>query len=123
MADKAAMIADRDAGMTYQAIADKHGVSHQYVSQVCGRYSPKGYRPVTETGCVYPNWRRWMNENKISRNELLRRMGLAIVIENSERLRRYMRGEGYPRKDYIDRLLAVTGMSYECLFDDRLWEG
>jgi hypothetical protein len=121
MADKAAMLADREAGMMYKQIAEKHGVSAQYVAFVCSKYSSNHFRHVSETGCIYPNWRRWVNENKISKNEMLRRMGQAVVARNSERLREVMKGEILPRKDYIDKLLTVTGMSYEMLFSDTLW--
>lgn len=121
MADKAAMLADREAGMIYKQIAEKHGVSAQYVAFVCSKYSSVHFRHVSETGCIYPNWRRWVNENKISKNEMLRRMGITVGSENSERLRKFMKGEQFPRKDYIDKLLKVTGMSYEMLFSDTLW--
>ena len=121
MADKAAMLADREAGMTYRQIAEKHGVSFQYVSIVCSKYSSKHFQYVPETGCIYPNLRRWVNENKVSKFEMLRRMGETVGAENSTRLRRLMKGEYLPRKDCIDKLLKVTGMSYEMLFSDTLW--
>jgi hypothetical protein len=109
--------------MTYKEVADKHGVSPQYVSVVCGKYNPDKFRYITEVGCVYPNWREWMNRNKVSGFELLRRMGFEIGTNNSARLHSYMRGETSPRKHYIDKLLEITGMSYECLFSEELWEG
>lgn len=115
MADRWQMVKDREAGMTYQQIADKHGVSHQYVGMVVGKYDPKHFRFVTKEGCIYPNLREWMNENKISASELVRRLHLEPVPENIRRLQRVMRGEN-ARKDYIDRLIEATGMRYEKLF-------
>lgn len=113
----------RDQGYKHREIAEKFGVSRQYVAQVCGVCDPAYYVPVDER-CIYPNLRIWMNENKVSRKELLRRMGLTGNPGNYERLASYLRGDAHPRKQYIDRMLAATGMTYEKLFytginDDR----
>lgn len=118
MANRWQMIDDREAGMTYQQIAEKHGVSHQYVSQVVSTYNPKNFRFITPKGCIYPNLRKWMNDNQISVAELLRRMYLEPVQGNVERLRNVMRGDANPRKDYIDRMIEATGMSYKKLFKE-----
>ena len=105
----------RDQGLKYREIAEKFGVSRQYVCAVCASYDPDHFRIIDEH-CVYPNLREWMNDHKVSRSELLRRMGLTVNANNSNRLSYYMRGENDPRKDYIDRMLKVTGMTYEKLF-------
>jgi hypothetical protein len=113
---KQQMIEDRDAGMTYKQIGEKHGVSYQYVCQVCAKRFPQRFRFITAEGCIYPNLRRWMNDEKCSRNELLRRMGFTPLAVNSCKLSEIMSGECYPRKPYIDKLLQATGMTYEKLF-------
>lgn len=113
---KQQMIEDRDAGMTYKQIGEKYGVSYQYVCQVCAKRLPYRFQFIKEDSCIWPNLRRWMNDEKCSRNELLRRMGLTPAAENSTTLRSYMTGECSPRKPYIDKLLQATGMTYEKLF-------
>lgn len=118
MANRWQMVDDRDAGMTYKQIAEKHGVSTQYVAQVVGKYNPSYFKVITETGCVYVNLRKWMNENKVSKSELLRRMYIEPHPENLERLRNVMRGVSNPRKDYIDRMIEATGMTYKKLFKE-----
>lgn len=118
MANKWKMLEDREAGMTYKEIAEKHGVSRQYVAVVVGKYDPAHFRFISEKGCVYPNLRRWMNENRVSATDLLRRMHLEPLSENASRLKNVMRGHGNPRKDYIDRLIEATGMKYEKLFKE-----
>lgn len=110
------MVLDREAGMTCKAIAEKYGVSHQRVQAVTSRYHPSYFRHVTETGCIYPNLRRWMNDNKIGKTELLRRMGLEVHPQNCTNLSNVMRGKSSPKKPYIDRLLRATGFTYENLF-------
>jgi hypothetical protein len=60
-----------------------------------------------------------MNENKVSRTEFLRRMGFFPYGENHTRFCKYIRGEWQPKKPYIDKMLAVTGLTYETLFEER----
>lgn len=116
------MLLLRDQGMKYREIAEKLGVSNQYVSMVCAQYDPAHFQYIGES-CVYPNLRNWMNENKVSRKEFLRRMGLTGNPGNYERLTSYMRGESHPRKQYIDKMLKVTGLKYEKLFYTEVEDG
>ena len=110
-------LAARDSGMTYKEIAIMFGVSRQRVHQVCGKYNPHRFQFITETGCIYPNWRKWMNDNKVSRYELVRRMGLIASQTNYVlTVSGYMNGEYEPKKWFIDKLLEVTGLKYEVLF-------
>lgn len=110
------MILDREAGMTCREIAEKCGVSHQRVQAVVGKYSPAHFQYITERGCIYPNLRTWMNTNKVSRSELVRRMGLEAYPNNIVNLSSVIVGKTSPRKAYIDRMLQATGMTYETLF-------
>ena len=116
MTKKAQFLVDRNSGMSYQEIADKHGVSRQYVAQICSKYEPSQFRFIKEKSCIYPNWRKWMNEERCSRLELLRRMGIEPIPDKSLTLSGYMRGATQPRKPYIDKLLEATGMTYEVMF-------
>ena len=109
-------LAARNAGKTYTEIAAEFGVSRQAVHQVCARYEPNKFKTITPEKCVYPMWRSWMNENRVSRSEVLRRMGVEPSASNAARLRGYMCGDTYPSKPTIDKLLAVTGLTYEQLF-------
>ena len=110
------MIADREMGMTLPAIAKKYGVSRQRVQQVCAKYVPNMFIPITPEKCVYPILRKWMNENRVSKYELIRRMGNFSHPSLSIQMSRWMRGEGYPLKQTIDKILAATGLTYEQLF-------
>lgn len=105
-------IALRDQGMTYQQIADIVGVSKQRVAQICGKTAEWQFRAITKNGCIYPYWRAWMNANRVSRNELVRRMGFSSAVKLSH----WMRGDSFPTKQQIDSILRVTGLTYEQLF-------
>ena len=115
MADKAKMVELRQQGLKYREIAEICGVSRQYVSSVCGYGAPSYFRHIGEK-CVYPNLSLWMNKHKVSKREFLRRMGLTAHSNNYARLDSYMRGDTQPRKQYIDKMLEVTGLTYEELF-------
>lgn len=105
----------RDQGLTHREIAERFGVSRQYVAMVCGRFDPVYFSPIGKE-CIYPNLRKWMNIHKVSRKEFLRRMDLTPSSNNYDRLNSYLYGIGYPRKPYIDKMLAITGLTYEELF-------
>lgn len=108
--------ADRETGMTYKEIAEKHGVSFQMVCQACAKYNPKSFRYITEHACIFPNLRNWMNKNKVSPRELLRRMGMEPNHGNASRLQTHLTGRSELRKRTIDMLIEITGMPYEELF-------
>lgn len=115
MADKTQIIMDRDAGMTLKQIAEKHHVSKQYVSRVVGCVE---FKEITEKQCIYPNLRKWMNENEIDKRELLFRMYLVPGGATSQKLNRILKGQAAPTKDWIDAMLEATGMTYERLFKE-----
>lgn len=109
------ILADREAGMTYAQIAKKNGVSYQYVGQLCGKYNPHQFRVHGENH-VYINLRNWMNENKISNKELVRRMNMIPYGRTDATVHDWLVGRTDPPKWAIDKLIEVTGMPYEVLF-------
>ena len=114
--DKSKILELREQGKTYQEIADEVGCTKQYIGQVCGKYNPSMFHFITESECIYPNLRKWMNENKISRKELIRRSGIYETTNHSSHLSYIMTGYAQPPKPTIDKLIAATGMPYEVLF-------
>ena len=115
MTRKEQVLADREAGMTYSQIARKNGISYQYVGQICGKSNPNNFRCHGEKH-VYINLRNWMNENKISINELVRMMGNTAYSKNCSIVSSWLTGRKDPPKKAIDKLIEVTGMPYEVLF-------
>lgn len=108
---------ERAKGLTYQQIAEKYGVSYQAVMNACGKAREGSFRGWTPERCIYPNLRNWLNENKVSLTEFIRRMDLAPSGTTTSRFGDYFRGTCYPGKGVIDRMLKVTGLTYE-----QLWE-
>lgn len=109
-------IRERQKGKTLQQISEEQGVSKQAVSQMIYRHAPNAFKSYTEDKCVYPNWRKWLNDNKVSRKEFAAMMGLAPCARNITRLSAYMLGKTYPQKETIDMLLRTTGLTYEEFF-------
>lgn len=109
-------LALREQGMTYQQIADHFGISYQAVANSLSKHNPRLFRYVSEEGCIYPNLRRWMNENKVGKRELLRRCGLVCAPKNYDRFCSYFQGKVDPPKKTIDKILRVTGLTYEEAF-------
>lgn len=107
---------ERAQGKTYQEIADKYGVTKQAVSLACRQNTSNGFRVYTEKGCIYPNLRKWLNKNKVSRAQLARRMGMVGYHSTANRVGAILSGKLEPTKGTIDKLLQITGMKYETMF-------
>ncbi len=108
---------EREKGLTYREIADKYNVTWQNVQRACGKVNAQLFRVVTAEKCIYPNLRKWMNLNKVGNSELLRRMDMLPGGTNQSRLRELLKGTYQPRKPMIDKLIVITGMPYEKLFE------
>lgn len=110
-------MAERDAGLTYREIAEKYGVSYQSVAQMCSRYSIGHFRAYTKEEVVYPNLRKWLNDNKVTRSEFVRRMNNRPAGQLVKEVGGWFRGNYYPLKSSIDKILEITGLTYEQLFE------
>ena len=115
------MRADRAQGMTYKQISEKYGISKQRVQQIVGGGTDRVkacFRGITEKDCIYPNLRKWMNDNKVSKAELCRRLFGNSHPQLQDRARAWLNGRNHPSKLNIDRLIEVTGLTYEELFKE-----
>lgn len=110
---------DRKKGMTYREIAKKHGVSYQAVAQACARRGVGHFKPYSADDVPYPYLRAWLNENQISRAEFARRLDKVPYGASMEQVSTWLRGRCYPSKKIIDKILAVTGLTYEELFAEE----
>ena len=113
---KAKYLADRAKGMSYQEIAEKYGVSKWTVQNAIANQFPQNFRQFTEVNCVYPNLRNWLNENQVTLQEFTKRLVEIGHMGNSSAVGAWFRGVCYPTKVSIDRILKVTGLTYEQLF-------
>lgn len=105
-------LADRANGMSYRQIAEKYGVSYQAVHTSCVAAGIAPYKLISDKGCVYPRLRDWLNEDKIQRDRFFRDVKTSSI-------RLILNGSMQPKKDVIDRMIAITGMAYEEMFREE----
>jgi len=106
----------RDEGLTYDEISRRFGISKQRVHQIIGKSNTSLFRPITPKMCVYDGIRLWMNKNKISTAELVRRIYGRTGGEAYEMTRRRLTGINELTKTYIDKILSITNLTYEEAF-------
>ena len=102
---------------TYQEIGDAFGISRQRVFQMIGAGNPKRFRKITPLQCIYKGIRKFMNDNKISLNEMTRRVYGNTTPGNYQHTRKRLNGDIEISKTHIDKLLSITGLTYEAAFE------
>lgn len=107
---------EREKGLTYREIAAKYGVSYQMIAQACGKFQPARFRYINEKACPFVNLREWLNFYKITRSELIRRLGMEVMECNRLRVNSYLSGKVDPPKWFIDKMIEITGLPYSMLF-------
>lgn len=96
-------------GVSLQGIADHFGVSKQYIHQLlpgARRSNKKKYESY-----IYPNIVKFLRENNVSAKHLAE----LCDITNSG-INHFLSGKSGGSKTTIDKILAVTGMTYEEAF-------
>lgn len=94
-------------GHTMQEISDQFGVSKQRIQQLF----PNAEKRYEDDHCIYPNLAMWQRDNHVSIKTLAEHLGAS-----SQQTVRWLRGEYFPTKKIIDKILALTGMTYEEAF-------
>ena len=107
----------RDSGKTYQEIAAHFNLSKQRIYQMIGSNNPQFFRYVKPTNCVYKGIRKWMNDNKISIAELTRKLYENYSPVNFARVCNRLNGSTDISKKHIDKILSITGLTYEVAFE------
>lgn len=102
-------IALRSSGMTYEAIANKYGISRQAVHSAIRKHNTRAINVKPQT-VVFTGLRNWMNDNHIFVSDLERMTG--------EHLRQALRS-GKINIQSISTILKVTGLTYEQAFSQQ----
>ena len=109
----------RESGYTFEAIGRALGISKQRVYQILRRSKSAQKRAFNRNRpvSVYVNLEAWAKEHNCSWSELANRCGLHTELF----YRNFVHGlTGNPTKRSIDRLLEITGLTYEQLFQREL---
>ena len=114
------MIEMRESGKTYQEIGAAVGLTRQRVYDLVGDIgSGKMFRGVKEDQCIFPNLRQWMNKNLMTIAGLARLLYGQSATDYKNKLRKMLSGESNIRKKTIDKILDLTGMTYEECFAEK----
>jgi transcriptional regulator with XRE-family HTH domain len=106
-------LADRAKGMSYRQIAEKYGVSYQAIHASCVGAGVAPFKKISARGCIYPNLRAWLNMDKIRSDRFFQDVGASSI-------RLILNGSMQPKKNVIDRMLKLTGMTYEEMFKEEI---
>lgn len=105
-------LADREKGMTYRQIGEKYGVSAQAVQSSCAMQGETPRKALSPRSCIWPNLRKWLNADRTRAERFFQAMQDCTI-------RTILKGGQQPKKNVIDRMLKITGMSYEELFREE----
>lgn len=110
------MIEMRINGCTFQEIADKYGVSKQYVQQSITNIArtKRGARTTSIDMCVYSNLKMWMEENGIHLCTLNKILGKSS--SGAGRIGEKLRGESDFKISEIKAILKESGKTFEYMF-------
>ena len=101
-------------GATYQAIANKYGVTKQCVHQILG-----GITTPKKSNCdsvIYKGLRDWMKENNISAIHLHRLLNPSTTSSNAVITRDRLKGKRQFKLSEIILIIKESGMTFEQLF-------
>lgn len=99
-------------GVPIIQIAQHFGVSRQHLYDIL----PVAGKPVR--GCIYPHINEWITDNDSCAQDLAQRIGVSY---NS--LLEFLKGKVASGKPTIDKILEVTGMTYEYAFATEVSNG
>ncbi len=114
--DKVAAYAMRLEGASLQECADRFGVTRECIRQITPPVQARARsRGKCFEDCAFPNLAKWLCENRYSYNSFAK---LACISPVS--MKKALNGATSVTKRVIDRILEVTGMSYEVAFAKKI---
>lgn len=112
------MLSLYESGMTMEQIGEKFGITRQRVFQLIGGNKKRRSAVVTPEKCIYIGLRKWMNKNDVSVTEMTRKMYGNSTPVNYHHVREMLAGKLNMRKLDIDKIIKITGLTYEELFEE-----
>lgn len=98
-------------GHTLEEVADHFGVTKQRIQQIIPPVKNSCHRKRAYKACVYPAISRWLYENRYSYTSFAKLIGVSFAS-----VRRWFSDGGKMEKSSIDKILEVTGLTYEEAF-------
>lgn len=117
---KVEMYRMRLEGKSYQAIADRFGVSRQYAYRLIGQQCKS--EPYRNVNVPYTRLKKWMNESNYSVAKLARESG-CTDNHSYVTITSYLQGSPRMDIDSIRKILRFTGLTFEEAFGVEEQEG
>jgi plasmid maintenance system antidote protein VapI len=113
--DKADAYFLRLNGCSVEEIAQRFGVSKQRISQILPRFDRSFQKTRNSDRCIYPVIKKYLLDNRLT----YRRFAIICGLHPNS-LYRNLVGDCDFSKRTIDKILAVTGMTYEQAFSTEV---
>ncbi len=114
MVEKATIIELRKKGLSYAKIGAAVGCSAQYAHYIAKRVNA----PTVGAECIFGGLKRWLDKNGVKICKLCTLLYGAACGDRIRWLRRKLEGRTMWNKKEIDRILEITGLTYEEAFAD-----
>ena len=101
-------------GLTYEEIGEIFGFSKQRAFELAHSKNGDSFHTNAIVKIKYVGLRNWMLENRVKMCDLEKRCG--------SKLHKCLIGECDPSKKNIDKILTITGMTYEECFKEEVLE-
>ena len=72
----------RAEGVSMAQIAEQLGISRARAYQLSGALKARPFREIPEEMNIYPNWRNWMNEHRVSPRAMVEVAGMEQCQNN-----------------------------------------
>lgn len=100
-------------GASLQSIADTFGVTRERIHQILPGEGKSWRDDAVLSRCAYPGIAQWLFDNRINYAKFAGLTGFAQAT-----ISRWMNGTHKLSKSAIDKILEVTGMTYEQAFGE-----
>lgn len=101
-------------GATYAEVGRKYMLSTETIRKMFANILDGGTRRYSRVECIYQGLGEWCKKNGYTAHSLGKKLGVGNGVMNKA-----FREEGCLRKDNIDKILELTGMTYEECFAKR----
>ena len=115
MSRKAQMIEMHEKGMNYTDIGKVFGLSRQRVYQLIGGGYKSHFQSIKSENCIYEEIRQFLIVNKMSIAEFSRKIYEDNHPVHKSTISNVLKGSDV-HKSIIDRILDITGLTYEQAF-------
>lgn len=102
-------------GCTYQEIADKFGVTKQYIQQSLPSASRRSKKYNSKI-CIYAGLAQFIDEHNVTQRKLAEVINIKCPQGNATRFKKRITGETPFKINEIYKILEFTGMTFEECF-------